>query len=196
MFPYKKIFSLREFRSQIDGQTFSWRLAVLCLIGMIIVISTGFLGFGGIENVFALSGALSLLYLPTILVLVLYAFLRTLAIRIGLVLLAGYLVKEHVSAVKNSSITLWHIVNTYLYAYFIATCVQIIAMLLTTLSPNMILVPLVPIAWLLTPLFDTVVVGLAAYWIYQRLETEKTNGVVEGEVVRQEKDSEQHGVKL
>jgi hypothetical protein len=185
MFPYKKIFALREFRSQIDGQKFSWHLAVLCLVGMIIVISTGFLGFGGIENVFALSGALSSLYLPTILVLVLYAFIRTLAIRIGLVLLAGYLVKENVGVVKNSSITLWHMVNTYLYAYFIASCVQIIVMLLATLSPNMLLLPLVPIAWLLTPLFDTVVAGLAAYWIYQRLETEKSKGVVQGEVVQE-----------
>lgn len=187
MFPYKKLFSFREFRSQIDGQKFSWHLAVLCLVGMVIVISIGFLGFGAFDNVLALSSAFSSLYLFTTLVLVLYAFLRTLVIRVGLALLAGYLVKEYVGKVKNSSITLWHMVNTYLYAYFIACCVQIIVMLVATLSPNMILLPLVPIAWLLTPLFDTVVAGLAAYWTYQRLETEKPKGVVEGEIVQEKK---------
>jgi len=196
MFPYKKLFSFREFRSQIDGQNFSWHLAVLCLVGMIVVISTGFLGFGGMQNVLVLSGTFSSIYVPTMFVLVMYSFIRTLALRIGLVLLIGYVLKENVTALKKSSITLWRIVNTYLYAYFIATCVQIIYMLLAALSPNMALLPLAPIAWLLTPFFDTVVAGLAAYWIYQRLGTETTKTVVEGEVVRQEKDGGQDGVKL
>jgi hypothetical protein len=151
------------------------------------MVSTGFLGRGGIENVVALPGAFSSLYFSTILIFGIYSFVRALVLRVGLVLLVGYMAKENLDTLKKSSVTLWHMVNTYLYAYFIATCVQIIAMLLTTLSPNMLLLPLVPIAWLLTPLFDTVVAGLATYWIYQRLETEKSKGVVEGEVVQEER---------
>ena len=181
MIDYKKIGSIKEFRESLRGSVFSGRLLVVAMLLLLLLdlLSTWlfprmlFPVMHGPAFIYVFVGFLGI-----------FGIARAVLIRFLLALGAAYLVTKNSERLKKSTVGMWEIVNTYLYAFIVVVAVGMGIFILVRVVSIGISSILPFVGWFFTTFFDIGVVGLSGYWLYERIISDTQSATaVEGKVV-------------
>ncbi len=171
---WKNIFSPQKFLPELSSTKLAWQLVVIDAVLLVLAIITATLAFGGFAAFTQVKEQMPAGFLAFAVFAVIAIVVRVTAVRLLATCVVGYGLKQFVPAIKNSSVTMWRMVNMYFYALFYVLLFQLAFEIVTLFLPRSVSGAVfdgfVVFARVFGRYFELIVTALWGYWMYGEIK--------------------------